>query len=191
MTNPVLVFVKIWENYSRICSFLGGIESACQCRRCKTCGFDTWVRTILWSRKWQRTLVFLSRKFHGQRDLQSMGSQRVRHDWENEHTLSHTTWFSLMCFYMLITFYVVFCFFFKLEMEPLTRSSKVFISDFCSLLKEGLDWPFDHVARGKTTWKEKITCRHFGELSTGGNFICLLALTALWWRLTRRNGIAS
>lgn len=30
-------------------------------------------------------------------------------------------------------------FFFKLEMEPLTKSSKVFISDFCSLLKEGLD----------------------------------------------------
>ena len=31
-----------------------------------------------WRRKWQPTLVFLSGKSHSQ--LQSMGSQRVRHD---------------------------------------------------------------------------------------------------------------
>ena len=28
-------------------------ESACQCRRCRRCGFDLWVRKIPWSRKWQ------------------------------------------------------------------------------------------------------------------------------------------
>ena len=32
-------------------------------------GFNLWVRKILWSRKWQSTPVFLSRKFHGQRSL--------------------------------------------------------------------------------------------------------------------------
>ena len=29
-----------------------GKESACQCRRCKRCEFDPWVRKIPWSRKW-------------------------------------------------------------------------------------------------------------------------------------------
>ena len=31
--------------------------------------FDPWVRKIYWRRKWQRTLVFLPGKFHGQRSL--------------------------------------------------------------------------------------------------------------------------
>ena len=46
-----------------------GKESACQCRRCKRHKFDPWVRKIPWSRKWQPTLVFLPRKFHGLRIL--------------------------------------------------------------------------------------------------------------------------
>ena len=41
----------------------------CQCRRCKKCGFDPWVRKAPWSRKWQPTPVFLPGKFHGQRSL--------------------------------------------------------------------------------------------------------------------------
>ena len=32
-------------------------------------GFGPWVRKIPWSRKWQRTPVFLPGKFHGQRSL--------------------------------------------------------------------------------------------------------------------------
>ena len=32
-------------------------------------GFDPRVEKILWRRKWQLTLVFLSRKSHGQRSL--------------------------------------------------------------------------------------------------------------------------
>ena len=46
---------------------VSGKESPCQCRRCKTGGFDPWVGKILWRRKWQPTLVFLPEKFHGQR----------------------------------------------------------------------------------------------------------------------------
>ena len=60
--------------------WLSGKESSCQCRRC---GFDSWVGNIPWRMKWQPTPVFLPEKFHGQRSLeglQSMGSQRVRHD---------------------------------------------------------------------------------------------------------------
>ena len=44
-----------------------GKESSCQCRRCKSCGFDSWARKIPWSRKWQHTPVFLPGKFHEQR----------------------------------------------------------------------------------------------------------------------------
>ena len=44
-------------------------ESACQCRRHKRRGYNPWVGKILWRRKWQPTLVFLPRKFHGQKSL--------------------------------------------------------------------------------------------------------------------------
>ena len=45
--------------------------------------FDPWVGKIPWRRAWQPTLVFLPGESHGQRepgDLQSTGSQRVRHE---------------------------------------------------------------------------------------------------------------
>ena len=38
--------------------WLSGKESTCQCR---TCGFNPWVRKILWRRKWQPTPEFLPR----------------------------------------------------------------------------------------------------------------------------------
>ena len=46
-----------------------GKEPACQCRRHKRHGFDTWVRKILRNRKWQPSPVFLPGKSHGQRSL--------------------------------------------------------------------------------------------------------------------------
>ena len=46
-----------------------GTESACQCRRCKRCGFDPGVGKISWRRKWQPTPVFLLEKLHGQRSV--------------------------------------------------------------------------------------------------------------------------
>ena len=41
-----------------------------------------WARKILWSRKWHPTLVFLPRKFYGQRTppAYSPWGRRVRHD---------------------------------------------------------------------------------------------------------------
>ena len=47
------------------------------------CGFDPWVREILWRRKWQPSPVFLSGKSHGQRSLAGYspwGHKRVGHD---------------------------------------------------------------------------------------------------------------
>ena len=46
-----------------------GKEPACQYRRQKRCGYDPWVWTIPWRRKWQPTPVFLPGKFHGQKRL--------------------------------------------------------------------------------------------------------------------------
>ena len=35
-----------------------GKVPTCQCRRCKTSGFDPWIRKIPWRRAWQPTPVF-------------------------------------------------------------------------------------------------------------------------------------
>ena len=51
-----------------------------QCRRCR---FDSWVRKILWRRKWQPTPIFLPGKYHGQRILAGYhpwGPKRVKDD---------------------------------------------------------------------------------------------------------------
>ena len=46
-----------------------GKESACQCVRCKSCGFCPWVRKVPSRKKWQMAtlLVFLPWKSYGQR----------------------------------------------------------------------------------------------------------------------------
>ena len=52
---------------------------------------DPCVGKILWRRKWQPTPVLLPGKSHGQMEpgrLQSVGSQRVRHDWTTSLSLS-------------------------------------------------------------------------------------------------------
>ena len=51
----------------------------------KRCGFDPWVGKIPCRRAWQPTPVFLPGESLGQ--LQSIESQRVRHDWSD---LVHT-----------------------------------------------------------------------------------------------------
>ena len=61
-----------------------GKESACQCRRCKRRGFNPCFRKIPWNRKWQPTPVFHSWEIPWPEEpggLQSMGLQRVGHDW--------------------------------------------------------------------------------------------------------------
>jgi len=47
--------------------WLSGKESASQCRRHRTRGFNPWVGKIPWRRKWQPTPVILSGESHGQR----------------------------------------------------------------------------------------------------------------------------
>ena len=40
-----------------------------QCRKCRKCVFDSWVRKTPWRKKWQPTPVFLPKKSQGQRSL--------------------------------------------------------------------------------------------------------------------------
>ena len=64
-------------------------ESTCHSRRCKRHRFYPWVGKIPWRRKWPPTPVFLPGESPWTEEpggLQSMGLQRVGHDWA--HTLS-------------------------------------------------------------------------------------------------------
>ena len=78
-------------------TWLSGNESPCQYRRCKRHGFDPWVGTISWRRKWQPTPVSLPGKFQGRRSLVGYSPwickrvrHRVRHDWLTMHALLRT-----------------------------------------------------------------------------------------------------
>ena len=64
--RPMYIHMHIYVGLPR---WPGGKEPTCQCRRHKRCGFNPWVRKILWKRKWQPTLAFLPGESHGQRSL--------------------------------------------------------------------------------------------------------------------------
>ena len=77
-------------------SFPGGTsgnESACQGRRCNCCSWAPWVGKIPWSRKWQLTLVFLPRKFYGQKSLVGYSPWGYKESDTNKllSTYTHTT----------------------------------------------------------------------------------------------------
>ena len=59
----------------------GGKEPPSQCRRCKTCGFDPWIRKIPWRRAWQPTLLFLPGKSHGHWNLVSYSPWGCKQSW--------------------------------------------------------------------------------------------------------------
>ena len=69
--NPWLIHVNVWQKPPQYCKVIifqlklkKKKESACQCRRCRGYGFNSWVRKIPWSKKWQPIPVFLPGKFH-------------------------------------------------------------------------------------------------------------------------------
>ena len=71
----------------RLPRWLSGKESACQCRRRRSLGFNPWVGRSLWKRKWQPTPVFLPGEYGGQRSLAGcspLGSQRMGQDLATE-----------------------------------------------------------------------------------------------------------
>ena len=87
----VCVCVYLYTHIYGFPSGTSGRESTCQYRRHKRHSFNPWVRKIPWSRKWHPAPVFLPGKFQNSRaeepgGLQSIGPQRVKHDWATEHT---------------------------------------------------------------------------------------------------------
>ena len=102
LKTPFLVLAEGCNSLIQLC-FSGGAsgqELACQSWRLKRCGFDPWVRKIPWRRTWQLTPVFFpgeSLWTAGPGRLQSMGSQRVRHDCSS---LAHV--WRVVCFYVQI-----------------------------------------------------------------------------------------
>ena len=87
-------FLPVWSFYFhsfyspiavlRLPGGTSGKEPACQCSRHKRPGFCPGVGKISWRRAWQPTAVFLPGKIPWTEEpgwLQSVGSQRVRHDW--------------------------------------------------------------------------------------------------------------
>ena len=71
---------------------LSSKESACQCRRP---GFGPWVEKIPWRRKWQPTPIFLSGESPWTEEpgwIQSIGSQRVGHDWATKLSTAELPW---------------------------------------------------------------------------------------------------
>ena len=62
---------------------INGKEPAYKCRRHKRCRFDPWIGKIPWRRTWQPTPVFFPGESPWTEEpggLQSLGSQRVRHE---------------------------------------------------------------------------------------------------------------
>ena len=77
-----------------------GKEPTCQCGRPKRRGFSPWVRKIPWRRVWQPTPVLLPGEILWTEEpdgLQSMGSQRVGHDW-SDLACMHNPIRVLLCF---------------------------------------------------------------------------------------------
>ena len=52
---PNLISFWLWGGFPGDAS---SKEPGCQCRRCKTLGFDPWVRKILWRRKWRHPFQY-------------------------------------------------------------------------------------------------------------------------------------
>ena len=72
-------------------SWLNSKESSCQCRKCR---FNPWVRKIPWKREWPTHSSILAWRIPWTEEpgrlLQSMGSQRVGHNWAHTCTRLHT-----------------------------------------------------------------------------------------------------
>ena len=73
----------LFEQLSLHSGGASGKEPACQCRRLRRRGFHPWEGQVPWRRAWQSTPVFLPAESPWTEEpggLQSIGSQRIRHD---------------------------------------------------------------------------------------------------------------
>ena len=88
-TTERLNWTELNWGYIGLPWWLSGKESTCQWRRHR---LDLWVGKIPWRRVWQPTPVFLPGVIPWTEEpgeLQSMGSQRIRHDLATKHYTLH------------------------------------------------------------------------------------------------------
>ena len=87
---PSPTFLSMLTFFQGFPTGTSGKEPTCQCRRHKRYRFDPWILKIPWRRAQKPTPVFSPGESRGHRTwgLQSMGSQRVGHDWSDlaQHT---------------------------------------------------------------------------------------------------------
>ena len=70
----------------QLLGFPGGTSGKESIYQCQRLGFHPWLRKIPWRKAWQPTPVFLPGEFPWTEEpgrLQSLGSQRVGHNWSN------------------------------------------------------------------------------------------------------------
>ena len=77
--------------------FPGGSDGKSICLQCGRTGFNPRVRKIPWRRKWQPTLAWKIPWMEEPGRLQSMGSQRVGHDWGGSLTGSMLGYAARVC----------------------------------------------------------------------------------------------
>ena len=76
------------------------------CRRCRTHGFNPWVKKVLWKRKWQPTPIILPGKSREQRSLTGPGvaeSQTELSDWQHRHATFSVALLNFICVCGLVT----------------------------------------------------------------------------------------
>ena len=83
-----------YHHYIRCWGFPGGSvvkNPPANARTLRGCGFNSWVKKLLWRRKWQPTPVFFPGKSHGQRGAWLATVEGVARSWTrlSEHAHRH------------------------------------------------------------------------------------------------------
>ena len=102
-----IAFFTIWATGEALPGGASGTELACQCRRCT----ETWVWSLGWEDPLEEGIATLSSILAGRipwteepGGLQSMGLQRVRHDWsDSTHTLLSVSSSGCFSFFLSVT----------------------------------------------------------------------------------------
>ena len=76
------------------------------CRRHRRCGFDPWIRKILWRGKWHPTPLFFPKKYYGQRSLAGYSPWGCRVGRDRPHTVFT---YIYVCVYVCVYIYVCVC----------------------------------------------------------------------------------
>ena len=90
----------MYQSYQKFPNRNSDKEPVCQCRTHKRRRFNPWIRKISWRRAWQLILVFLPGNPMDREAwrLQSVQSQRIRHNWSNLACPHPSDWLQNLCY---------------------------------------------------------------------------------------------